>query len=549
MPWPRLPYQAAKLWAQAQNPLIGGAAGWRLLSKAKLLPEGMPAWPPHAYGENFESWGAFLGTGTVAATRRSFLPYGKTKAWARRQHPALTSKSDWAQLVRAGAWPLDIPTDPRNHYQAQFEGWGKFLGTAKVANQCRALLPYQDLRAWVRAQSPAIHSRGEYHARVSASGDLRLPLSPLSAYGKAFEGWQIFLGLRSSAQSSLIERLLRQELASIFPVDPRPSTRLPVAGGKKTQVDILVPDWGLVIEYDGARFHAGKEDVDRAKTRAILKSHPGWMVVRVRERPLRKLSRARDVVVSQDASALEKAQALIEGLLEQGLVPRGYRSVARAYLRRKTLAMNPEAVMRWRPYSEARTWAHAQSPVLCGRKDWAARCAIPGFLPPDIPAAPPVVYGDKFAGWGDFLGTGWVHTLHRRYRSYEKASQWAKKKGVATSQAWSALSATGGLPKDIPSNPNATYKSEWKGWGAFLGTGAMHPRDRKWRSLDEVKEWAAAQTPPVSSMKEWMAAKDRAGFPGDIPKCLYNAYGEGFEGFPLFINKCATAQVSEAYEK
>lgn len=50
------------------------------------------------------------------------------------------------------------------------------------------------------------------------------------------------------------------------------------------KVDVLVPSVQLVIEYDGEYWHAGKQELDLRKTRALIDS--GYKVVRVRENDL-----------------------------------------------------------------------------------------------------------------------------------------------------------------------------------------------------------------------------------------------------------------------
>lgn len=60
-------------------------------------------------------------------------------------------------------------------------------------------------------------------------------------------------------------------------------------------VDILVPDsdsTGLVIEYDGAYWHADKPEIDRHKTMDLLSA--GYRVARLREYPLESLDIADD---------------------------------------------------------------------------------------------------------------------------------------------------------------------------------------------------------------------------------------------------------------
>ncbi len=76
-------------------------------------------------------------------------------------------------------------------------------------------------------------------------------------------------------------------------------------------VDICAPDLKLVIEFDGSYFHAEKAEKDRTKARNLRRN--GWRVVRVREAPLKKLSKW-NVVIPTNADAHEAALLVLEHL-------------------------------------------------------------------------------------------------------------------------------------------------------------------------------------------------------------------------------------------
>ena len=76
-------------------------------------------------------------------------------------------------------------------------------------------------------------------------------------------------------------------------------------------VDICSPDLKLVIEFDGSFWHAEKGEKDRAKAKNLR--HNGWRVVRVREAPLKKLSKW-NVVIPTNADAHEAALLVLEHL-------------------------------------------------------------------------------------------------------------------------------------------------------------------------------------------------------------------------------------------
>ena len=59
-------------------------------------------------------------------------------------------------------------------------------------------------------------------------------------------------------------------------------------GKKIYDVDIIIKKISLIVEFDGSYWHKDKTDIDIAKSKALTKA--GWTVIRVRERPLKKLS-------------------------------------------------------------------------------------------------------------------------------------------------------------------------------------------------------------------------------------------------------------------
>ena len=102
------------------------------------------------------------------------------------------------------------------------------------------------------------------------------------------------------AQSSRIERAVFEGIRAEFPTAAndlrvqRPGRQRPL------RPDIAIPDLRLVVEYDGAYWHRGREDNDRQRDQQLADA--GWDVLRVREAPLGTLS-AHDIDVPSGASA------------------------------------------------------------------------------------------------------------------------------------------------------------------------------------------------------------------------------------------------------
>jgi hypothetical protein len=47
----------------------------------------------------------------------------------------LKGRTDWLQYCKSGKLPKDIPANPPRTYKKEWESWGEFLGTGRIANQ------------------------------------------------------------------------------------------------------------------------------------------------------------------------------------------------------------------------------------------------------------------------------------------------------------------------------------------------------------------------------------------------------------------------------
>lgn len=94
-------------------------------------------------------------------------------------------------------------------------------------------------------------------------------------------------------------------------------------------------------------------------------------------------------------------------------------------------------------------------------------------IDPMLPREPNVYYSeewDKHGGWADFLGSEFAGAS-RYYDSIKEASRAAQRLGIKNSIEYRGGKKYKEDPR-LPSNPQSTYKSDWKsigGWRGFLG--------------------------------------------------------------------------------
>lgn len=137
---------------------------------------------------------------------------------------------------------------------------------------------------------------------------------------------------------------------------------------------------------------------------------------------------------------------------------------------------------KYRPYEEACAFVHNLK--LKGKDDWTtySKGEIPSLpsLPNDIPASPAKTYkrkdyGEKWVGWGDFLGTGKISNQNKAksYRTYAEAKLFANSLKLRTAKEWylyisGHFKDLSPMPKNIPKKPDSVY-DEWENWQTFLG--------------------------------------------------------------------------------
>jgi superfamily II DNA or RNA helicase len=163
------------------------------------------------------------------------------------------------------------------------------------------------------------------------------------------------------------------------------------------------------------------------------------------------------------------------------------------------------------PFKKARPFVHRLG--LKNHIEWLAYVRS-GKKPNDIPANPSISYGKDWAGWGDWLGTDFVHHSRREYQPFKKARAFSRSLDLECADDWREYCKSGRRLADVPSNPNVVYaKAGWIGWSDWLGTGKV-PLGQ-WRSFRKAR--AFARHLGLNSKGEWTAYCASGKKPADIP--------------------------------
>lgn len=91
------------------------------------------------------------------------------------------------------------------------------------------------------------------------------------------------------------------------------------------------------------------------------------------------------------------------------------------------------------------------------------------------PKVPNRVYAKEWQGWNDFLNTTNVFNARSLnpafYRDYWSAVRYIRGLNLTSIADWKRFVDSDDLPLDIPENPSAVYKEQWRGYREWLGLG------------------------------------------------------------------------------
>jgi hypothetical protein len=116
-------FAAARAYVRKQG--LRNRHAWSTWCEAGNRPADIPSRPDRTYvGKGWVSWGDFLGTGNIAASRVRRRSFAAMSAFVRRL--GLRSGGEYVRAKRAGRIPGDIPTMIQRH--PEWKGWADFLG-------------------------------------------------------------------------------------------------------------------------------------------------------------------------------------------------------------------------------------------------------------------------------------------------------------------------------------------------------------------------------------------------------------------------------------
>lgn len=118
------PFSEARAFVHTLN--LKNRQEWHEYCRSGNKPADIPSRPKKAYRGEFVSIGDWLGTGTIAISKRVYRDYSQARAFVHTL--GLKSRQKWIEYCRSSNKPADILTCPDKVYRGEFVRMGDWLG-------------------------------------------------------------------------------------------------------------------------------------------------------------------------------------------------------------------------------------------------------------------------------------------------------------------------------------------------------------------------------------------------------------------------------------
>ena len=116
---------------------LNGSADWRKFCTSGDKPDDIPSKVNIVYKKEWQGWGDWLGTGTIAPQKMKYRPFEESREFVRKLK--IKNQKGWEAYCKSGNKPADIPATPERHYKDKgWKGLPDWLGTDTMSTQERA---------------------------------------------------------------------------------------------------------------------------------------------------------------------------------------------------------------------------------------------------------------------------------------------------------------------------------------------------------------------------------------------------------------------------
>jgi len=174
------------------------------------------------------------------------------------------------------------------------------------------------------------------------------------------------------------------------------------------------------------------------------------------------------------------------------------------------------------PLERARKYVHKLG--LKNIEQWREYCQSE-TKPSLIPSNPEKKYRKDWKDYGDWLRTGRISNVKKKFWPFVKARTYVHKLGLKSVPDWQRYCKSGQKPDYLPSTPAREYKNEgWLNWGDWLGTDTVAPQNRRYRTFLHAREYTPSLA--LSGQAEWYEFVRPHDLPKDIPITPHIVYKE-----------------------
>lgn len=201
-----MPFEEARAFVRSLK--LRNQEEWYLYCQGKIRgaakPQNIPAAVPGPYkNKGWVSMGDWLGTGTVANSRKELMPFETARAFVRSL--GLKNQDEW-QKYRSGKMrhlpplPQGIPASPsRSYKELGWNGMGDWIGSENIAPSKRHFKRFEDARTFARSLNLKTKSDWEKFTKGVLPGMPSLPNDvPAGPAGKyrnsGWVNWSDWLG-------------------------------------------------------------------------------------------------------------------------------------------------------------------------------------------------------------------------------------------------------------------------------------------------------------------------------------------------------------------
>ena len=191
----------------------------------------------------------------------------------------------------------------------------------------------------------------------------------------------------------------------------------------------------------------------------------------------------------------------------------------------------------WMHFEDAKTFIQNQGIQTSTEfRKWSSS----GQRPENFPSNPDNFYRYQWTGWGYFLGTDNIANRNKEWMHFEDAKTFIQNQGIQTLIEFHKWSKSGRRPENFPSNPYKIYRSQWTGWGNFLGTKNISRRKRNWMPFKDAKTFIQKQgIQTLIEFKKWSSSGQR---PENFPSTPNRTYKDQWTSWGHFLGTKNTSR-------